>query len=214
MTENEKQAYSAVRGEFAEDIETVGGCDENGCNIEHLLIEADNSEGGCFVRDSGARTEFPSGAVRDMREGKGRCDLMPLEVVAAYIQTHMSESEALVLYNIAYFQYGHDITYLDRALDIFCRIHPDYMSNIPTMFLEVAKQFEDGAKKYGDSNWQKGVHIYCYIDSAVRHYLKWLRGDHDEPHDRAFVWNILCCIWEAGYSPRAAAFADDKEDAV
>ena len=33
------------------------------------------------ILDSGDRTQFESGAVRDMREGKGRCDLMPLEVV-------------------------------------------------------------------------------------------------------------------------------------
>jgi hypothetical protein len=67
------------------------------------------------------------------------------------------------------------------------------------MFLEVAKHFEEGAKKYGDNNWRKGIPVYCYIDSALRHYLKWLRGDDDEPHDRAFVWNILCCVWEVDY---------------
>ena len=27
--------------------------------------------------DSGTRQEFPTGAVRDMKEGKGRCDLLP-----------------------------------------------------------------------------------------------------------------------------------------
>ena len=35
-----------------------------------------------MIKDSGERTEFQTGAVRDMRAGKGRCDLMPLEVVA------------------------------------------------------------------------------------------------------------------------------------
>lgn len=29
------------------------------------------------IKDSGDRTEFQSGAVRDMHEGKGRCDLLP-----------------------------------------------------------------------------------------------------------------------------------------
>ena len=71
------------------------------------------------------------------------------------------------------------------------------------MILEVAKHFEEGAKKYGESNWQKGIPVHCYIDSAIRHYLKWLRGDTDEPHDRAFCWNLMCCIWEVDYSPRA-----------
>ena len=40
---------------------------------------------GAHIKDSGDRTEFSTGAVRDMREGKGRCDLMPLEVVARYL---------------------------------------------------------------------------------------------------------------------------------
>jgi hypothetical protein len=67
------------------------------------------------------------------------------------------------------------------------------------MFLEVAKHFEEGAKKYGPDNWKRGIPVWCYIDSAVRHYMKWCRGDNDEPHDRAFVWNLMCCIWEVDY---------------
>ena len=37
------------------------------------------------IKDSGARREFESGAVRDIQEGKGRCDLLPLDVVACII---------------------------------------------------------------------------------------------------------------------------------
>lgn len=33
------------------------------------------------IKDSGERTEFESGAVRDMHTGKGRLDLMPLAAV-------------------------------------------------------------------------------------------------------------------------------------
>lgn len=32
------------------------------------------------IKDSGARTEFSSGAVRDLRTGKGRMDLVPLDI--------------------------------------------------------------------------------------------------------------------------------------
>ena len=35
------------------------------------------------ILDSGNRTEFSTGAVRDMQDDKGRCDLLPLDVVAA-----------------------------------------------------------------------------------------------------------------------------------
>ena len=63
------------------------------------------------------------------------------------------------------------------------------------MLLDVAKQYEDGAKKYGERNWEKGQPLHVYIDSGVRHYLKFKAGLTDEPHLRAFVWNILGAIW-------------------
>lgn len=140
-----------------------------------------------IIKDSGDRTEFETGAVRDMREGKGRCDLMPLDVVASVLRDPIIDE-------IARFQEGgKDVTYLYKALLNVpqSEVFPD----VYTMFLEVAKHFEAGCKKYGEDNWRKGIPAKCYIDSAVRHYLKFLRGDRDEPHDRAFVWNILCCIW-------------------
>ena len=40
-----------------------------------------------------------------------------------------------------------------------------------------------------------------YLDSGVRHYLKTLRGDIDEPHYRGFVWNLLCAMWTADNLP-------------
>lgn len=34
-----------------------------------------------MIKDSGKRRKFETGAVRDIQEGKGRCDLLPLDVV-------------------------------------------------------------------------------------------------------------------------------------
>ena len=151
-----------------------------------------------YIKDSGDRTQFDTGAVRDMREGKGRCDLMPLEVVAKMLSPEASlDVPDLVIGSIALFNNKNDTVHLYRALNYFSS--RCYHSHIPEMFLEVAKHFEEGAKKYGENNWQKGIPVNCYIDSAIRHYLKWLRGDTDEPHDRAFVWNLMCCIWEVDY---------------
>jgi hypothetical protein len=154
------------------------------------------------IKDSGDRTLFDTGAVRDMREGKGRCDLMPLEVVSTLMHD-------LTFNELKLFLDTKDTACLYRCLDAFSKAWDDgktraSMNEIrnqrhTTMLLEVAKHFEEGAKKYGENNWQKGIPVHCYIDSAVRHYLKWLRGDKDEPHDRAFVWNLMCCIWEVDY---------------
>lgn len=151
------------------------------------------------IKDSGDRTEFSTGAVRDMHEGKGRCDLMPLDVVAhvlnnptlAYIWGFIRSCNCLTP----------EVDKLYDALSSSGVFHDPY-----TMFLEVAKHFEDGAKKYGPDNWQKGIPVNCYIDSAVRHYLKYLRGDKDERHDRAFVWNIICCIWTVNNKPEMNTF--------
>lgn len=152
------------------------------------------------ILDSGDRTQFESGAVRDMREGKGRCDLMPLEVVALLFPCSddgLKSSQDPILTKIAAFKRDSDTNWLIAALSCFAARAYNYSGC--TMFLEVAKHFEDGAVKYGENNWQKGIPPKCYIDSAIRHYLKWLRGDKDEPHDRAFVWNLMCCIWEVDY---------------
>lgn len=148
------------------------------------------------ILDSGERREFGTGAVRDIQEGKGRCDLMPLDVIAWMLGAY--DDPDFVLGSIHRFMTDGDWALLYDALEFFRNLlGVDY----PSMFLDVAKHFEEGAKKYGEYNWQKGIPVHCYIDSAVRHYLKYLRGDNDEPHDRAFVWNILCCIWTCKHKP-------------
>lgn len=166
------------------------------------LEEVLNNSPNVRILDSGDRTQFESGAVRDMREGKGRCDLMPLEVISSLMRDPM-----INLLNL--FQETGDTCHLYECLNTFSIKWDDgktkhSMRDIVTqrhasMFLEVAKHFEEGAKKYGENNWQQGLPVNCYLDSAIRHYLKYRRGDKDEPHDRAFVWNIMCCIWEVDY---------------
>jgi hypothetical protein len=163
-----------------------------------------NTKGAKKIKDSGDRTEFESGAVRDMREGKGRCDLLPLDVISELFPNCDWYD---VFTRIDDFQNTNDLKCLKLALDCF---NEQIGWNIHTMILEVAKQFEEGAEKYGENNWRKGIPVRCYIDSAIRHYLKWLRGDQDEPHDRAFCWNILCAMWTCKNKPELNDYR--KED--
>ena len=93
------------------------------------------------IKDSGNRHSFPTGAVRDMQEGKGRCDLLP-----------------------------------------------------PAAILRLARHFEAGAKKYGERNWEKGIPINSFIDSAMRHILKYMQGLQDEDHLVSAAWNLLCAL--------------------
>ena len=141
--------------------------------------------------DSGERRQFDSGAVRDIAQGKGRCDLMPLGIIGEWLGHDC-------LCNINEYLYTGNLEHLRFALNMFIQ---DRDIDTATAVLEVAKHFEDGAVKYGDRNWEKGIPVHCYIDSAVRHYLKFHRGDNDEPHDRAFMWNILCAMWTHANHP-------------
>lgn len=165
------------------------------------------------LKDSGERREFDSGAVRDISEGKGRCDLLPLDIISQY----MSD---IVLSYIADFKATGCCQSLWDALNIFqyeayaIKGLKDSRQQWANTLLEVSIHFEDGARKYGENNWQKGIPLHCYIDSAIRHYLKWRRRDKDEPHDRAFVWNILCAIWTMHHFPNLIdiTFDSEKED--
>jgi len=93
------------------------------------------------VKDSGARREYETGAVRDRGADKGRYDLLP-----------------------------------------------------PKAIHRLARHFENGAVKYGDRNWEKGIPISNYMDSALRHIFKYLDGENDEDHLTAAAWNCLCAI--------------------
>lgn len=93
------------------------------------------------IKDSGTRSEFTTGAVRDAQAGKGRMDLLPVSAI-----------------------------------------------------FEVAKIMEAGAAKYDERNWERGIPLSRFADSGLRHAMKWLRGDRDEPHLAQACWNFLCLL--------------------
>ena len=109
------------------------------------------------LKDSGARKQFSTGAVRDIHEGKGRMDLIPGAAMVMLMQ-----------------EWGHPMS--------------------AAAAIALAKHFEDGAKKYADRNWEKGMDTHAFVDSGMRHLYKAYAKMKDEPHLRAFVWNIVCYI--------------------
>lgn len=145
-----------------------------------------------MILDSGNRKEFETGAKRDCREGVGRMDLVPLGVVGAIMVD-------AVLINIEhYIRTGKKECLVDAFKEFVGRNYPD----IHTAIIEVSIHYEEGAKKYQpERNWEKGIPLHSYIDSASRHYMKFMRGDKDEAHDRAFMWNILGALWTHANKP-------------
>ena len=159
------------------------------------------------IKDSGARREFDSGAVRDIQENKGRCDLMPLDVVGDFVDwvqtdlvdpTNAWRNNGAVLRHLYTFMDTKDIPHLFCAL---CRFADSQNIDVYSLLLDTAVHYEQGCNKYGERNWERGIPLHSFIDSAARHYLKCLRGDADERHDRAFVWNVLCAAWTLKHRP-------------
>lgn len=144
------------------------------------------------LKDSGKRRLFDTGAARDIAEGKGRCDLLPLVTISAITQDK-------ILQCIGEYIYIGDKSSITAALLFFVT---QRYKNVYDALLEVSKQYEDGANKYLPRNWERGIPLHCYVDSGVRHYLKFMRGDTDEPHDRAFVWNMLGLLWTQENLPK------------
>lgn len=94
-----------------------------------------------MIKDSGERTEFETGAVRDMHEGKGDMASLPFAAL-----------------------------------------------------LRLSKHYER-AKKYGRWNYTKGILVSSFMDSALRHIVKYLDGQVDEDHLCAAAWNLMGAMW-------------------
>ncbi len=64
----------------------------------------------------------------------------------------------------------------------------------PYALKRLAQHYENGAKKYGDRNWEKGQPLARYLDSAIRHAYAYLGGSRDEDHLAAIAWNAIAVI--------------------
>lgn len=58
----------------------------------------------------------------------------------------------------------------------------------------LARHFEEGARKYGERNWERGIPLCRYFDSAIRHLVQYKLEMDDEPHLVASIWNLICLL--------------------
>ena len=159
-----------------------------------------------MIKDSGERREFETGAVRDMAEGKGRFDLMPLFEVAKLFGGDRRIFR--IIMNLSHMLDFSSKSYEPFVTNTICNFiayckNKDFedvtLSDVAEYMLEVAIHFEEGAKKYGEHNWEKGLPLNSYIDSATRHLMKYISGMTDERHDRAFIWNMLAYAYTVNH---------------
>jgi hypothetical protein len=140
-----------------------------------------------MIKDSGDRTEFSSGAVRD-KGNKGDCSLLPFMTLAMVYQ---NDRYGMTGSMDAYYRFGRILPLID-SLKAFML---GEFGSEETAILELSIHYQEGAQKYEARNWEKGIPISSFVDSAMRHYFKHMRGDKDERHDRAFMWNIVGLLW-------------------
>lgn len=155
-----------------------------------------------MIKDSGERVSFETGAVRDIQDDKGRCDLMPLDILGEVMFFYGAEDSLKYIKILGYLDefkraalsnQEFSINPLLSALHEFISIK--YNGDYIEAMLELSIHFREGAEKYGEDNWKKGIPEWSYLSSAVRHLLKCIRGDSDENHKRSFMWNIVCLMW-------------------
>lgn len=92
--------------------------------------------------------KFKTGAVREDKTGKGRCDLLPM-----------------------------------------CAL------------IRLSKHYEAGTEAHGERNWEKGIPMHSFLDSAIRHLFEYVDGQTDEDHLCAAAWNVLGAMWTEEKKP-------------
>lgn len=66
------------------------------------------------------------------------------------------------------------------------------MASMPwEALLRLSRHYEAGAKKYSRWNYQKGIPVSSFVDSACRHLAKYQCGCDDEDHLAAAAFNVL-----------------------
>ena len=68
----------------------------------------------------------------------------------------------------------------------------DLMS--PIALRRVARTCDEGARKYGDFNWERGMPAWDLLNHAIRHLYAWLAGARDEDHLAHAAWGVLAAI--------------------
>jgi hypothetical protein len=170
-------------------------------NFTHPECDPAFRENNGPLKDSGTRDVFSTGAVRDADTSKGRMDLVPMDIVGEIIKRADGTCSVEQSRGEVFAQIATDIERLirypnlDPAYDAIIAFGCYAFENLSEMILELSVHFKDGAVKYAERNWEKLIPLHRFLDSSGRHMVKWYRGDTDEGHSRAAIWNLVCYIW-------------------
>lgn len=71
----------------------------------------------------------------------------------------------------------------------------------PIVEYALAATYGEGASKYGDDNWLKGIPSKDCINHARRHIILWMIGDDSEDHLAHAIWNLATIIHNRYHKP-------------
>lgn len=67
--------------------------------------------------------------------------------------------------------------------------------------LRVARHMENSLDTHEERNWERGLPMHCFLDSAMRHVFKYMDGQTDEDHLAAAATNLLMAMWTEAHLP-------------
>jgi hypothetical protein len=85
--------------------------------------------------------------------------------------------------------------------------------SVPAMY-RVAMHYENGAAKYSERNWEKGIPISNCINSLYRHLLKYIDGETSEDHMAAIAWNVFAIMHYETRNPNMQDLPTRREEDV
>jgi Domain of unknown function (DUF5664) len=64
----------------------------------------------------------------------------------------------------------------------------------PIALRRIAARYALGSKKYGDSNWERGMPISDLANHALRHLFLYLSGDRSDDHLAGVAWGACAML--------------------
>lgn len=162
-------------------------------------------------------------ATRYTKDGKGRFDLIPADIITDtmgvivkdYNNTRQGPHILSSAMGYAYAGRYHDaiihmmMYYYCEDIDIISTENL-LVTALPQMLQDLAIHFQKGAEKYGERNCEKGIPLWSFRDSGLRHLGQWMMGNKDENHFISAIWNFVMALWTIKHHPERCG---DKPEA-
>lgn len=161
-------------------------------------------------------------ATRCSKEGKGRFDLIPEYVLSECFKSYSHQSYAMFPEAKAFecalnSDYVNAVTYITQSKYHECDDNTSsFISEFVNMVRDLAIHFQKGAEMYGERNCEKGIPLWSFRDSGIRHLTQYINGETDEPHHISAIWNFVMAEWTIIHHPercdKAGLSSNDNDD--